>query len=582
MFQFLLRPWCDRRSPRPAPRQAAVAVFCVACGATPPLPLSHEDVALVSEPRHARLEVALPQGDGVDFVLYLPLPSGQPARLALPDVWGGRSGFADAITELRVSFDGEDLPWSRPDRGSLHTGPTPRAGTLEIRWRCVPDRRTFDASSTFRAVRLDDSLWLPSHACVLVPEPALAPDGLRVELAVDAPITFSLPLDAPVKVGALRETAFTAGPWTELLSNAADGTPIRILTPTTVRARSLQPLRPALSAAHAAVGPLVGDAMPSTLTVFILPHDDPTRLSGYGRVGGYVLELGEQRGASEEELLAVAAHEQLHLLIGHSLRFAADDEFQTLWFREGVTDFLALQALVRSGALPPSRLFSRLGEAVTFWRANPARERPIADAAAWGRDADARRLPYDEGFLRAAAMDVELRRADLSLSAWLDRLRADADRLVRADRLRATLAELGPAGESLAEWLDPGAEIPFFATFERAGLRLVERYETLPWYGLRIGQGLDGASRVVSVDADSPAAAAGLRPGDEIVEGGTRREVSGPWRLRARTSAGWVTVTLHPARGMVRRWHVEEVSAGGGRYLRSFGIETPRRDGPRR
>src|SRR5690606_29678765 len=99
----------------------------------------------------------------------------------------------------------------------------------------------------------------------------------------------------------------------------------------------------ALAVVEAQEALLTSDDAAQTRAVVLLREDDPAALNGAGRAGGFVLELGAGATSRSAGLVELLAHENLHRLNGHRLVYAASDEFATMWFREGVTEYVALR-----------------------------------------------------------------------------------------------------------------------------------------------------------------------------------------------------------------------------------------------
>lgn len=328
---------------------------------------------------------------------------------------------------------------------------------------------------------------------------------------------------------------------------------------------------------------LLGPAIARHTSVIVLRRDDdPNRLTGNGRAGGFVLELGAEVDPDDDDLIGLIAHENLHRLIGHLLRFAASDEYATLWFREGVTEYLAVRTAVDAGVMPETRLFALIGDAITNYRANPAAT--TVDAAALGQrywsDRDLRRLPYDKGALLAMLIDLDLRRTGAGdLVGFVAFLRDDG--AIRAAPL--TNAALRDALERYSGmdwhpfWDDAvlgSSWLPVFETLSDVGLRVVERLVPAPWYGLRTNVTADGDWYVSEVVANSPAASAGLVAGQALAqEPIVPDDRSGrPIEVIVRVSGREVPVRITPATGQRRGFVLVEDDDAATDYRAAFGL----------
>jgi predicted metalloprotease with PDZ domain len=462
---------------------------------------------------------------------------------------------------------------------------------VEFCYRLRPRHRLASEASRFRAILGATRLYAPGHALLAVPlavSPSLAL-SVRVVPATTTHSTWSLrsslPLDgSPQRLRQWSEASFLAGPWVEGSAGTADRT-------TRVYVDPALPVDPAQLAARvddvvASQHDLLGLRIAQTTTVVVLRRDDdPTAMTGNGREGGFVLELGDDVDLASHELVELIAHENLHRLIGHTLIFADTEELATLWFREGLTDFLAVRLAVAAGLLPPHRLFLRIGSALTHYRGNPAASTDggAVSAEAYWESRDLRRLPYDKGTLLALLMDMELRNADAGdVAGWVAFLRDDAS----ARTLPLTNAALRDALERYSgrSWTDfwaqhvTGAEpLPVHDALRSAGIEVVERLQPAPWFGLRVGATTEGRYFVASVAPDSPADLAGLRTGQTLASepwiptepgGGSARLLVGEDDRSART------VVVPPGRGQ-RRAYVLRAVDDSDDYLARFGIAPP-------
>jgi hypothetical protein len=251
----------------------------------------------------------------------------------------------------------------------------------------------------------------------------------------------------------------------------------------------------------------------------------PGRLTGSGRRGGLVLELGS--GVRPDDLALLVAHELFHTVNGHLLVHRPEEEFMTLWFKEGVTSWVALVTAVRAGLLDDAVFLDKIGEIVGNYRDNPLSTRLPAWKLAerFWRDPHARRLPYDKGALLGMLMDGALRDSEGQASGLERTFRAmlstfGARRAYGSDDVRQLVNALSaPDGEMDEVWtrfvlgVDP---LPVDTILRGLGLvRYTERVKA-PYYGFRVGHDPRGAF-VSTVDPQGPAARSGLAVGDRLV-----------------------------------------------------------------
>ena len=230
---------------------------------------------------------------------------------------------------------------------------------------------------------------------------------------------------------------------------------------------------------------------------------------GSGRGGGFALASTINVGL--DAFLPTLAHEYGHRWFGRALGPIPDPDSPDYWFTEGFNDHVAGLALVRAGIWGPAEYAARLNAVLLRYASSPARA--LANTALAERfwtDPDAQQMPYDRGHLFARALDEgeTLRRALLAMAAGrgFPPEETQGPRFLRAAAVASERSAAMLAGEPIVLPEDLlascgrilWAEQPIYATgyaaAERAGVRYFER-----------------------VDEDSPAWAAGLRPGMRYV-----------------------------------------------------------------
>ena len=193
------------------------------------------------------------------------------------------------------------------------------------------------------------------------------------------------------------------------------------------------------------------------------PHTQGGRtLWGTGRREGFVLELDRSAPVDTHTMLLIA-HEAFHLWNGHMLVPAPDADAQTLWFKEGVTQYVALNTLARMGVLSEREVLDEWARvAARYARATRSRALdPIMRE----------QLPYDRGLLIALALDTAWRQdpdTDATLDAWIQRMleTSSAARYDEQALLSGLEALSSPGSDVRAVWarhvtrkeaVDPGA-----------------------------------------------------------------------------------------------------------------------------
>jgi predicted metalloprotease with PDZ domain len=247
-------------------------------------------------------------------------------------------------------------------------------------------------------------------------------------------------------------------------------------------------------------------------------------------------------GDAYDELLYVIAHEMFHAWNARRLRPAEQVPYdltraqpaRSLWITEGLTEFYAHRAMYMCGKWSRARYLERLGEEATRALVSAARGTTVEDdaEAAWQAADDIAADPdayYARGHLAALGLDATIRAATDGRRALDDVLRTLLD---AADRQGGVLAVDGQvlakaiapiAGEAAAgavAQLTQRAGEPerVIAALEKIGIALaVENAAPRTQVGLAVEP--DGnALRVALVSPGGPAAIAGLRAGDRIIQ----------------------------------------------------------------
>ncbi len=226
------------------------------------------------------------------------------------------------------------------------------------------------------------------------------------------------------------------------------------------------------------------------LEAIVLPAapDAPNHLRGMGRRGGFVLEIRPDQPL-DEELLLLLAHEALHCWNGHQLVPEAAAEASTVWFKEGVTHYIALKTLTQQGLISGRFARRELAMAGQFYLANPLVTGETV------RPVDRARLPYDRGVLIAMALDAYLAHHSddtVHIEDWLKRLlhghAQEGIRTFDPSDLRLALGDitehLGPgSADEAIEYYDGlirTASLPVPEIFSSLGLHLLPAADDEP------------------------------------------------------------------------------------------------------
>jgi len=246
---------------------------------------------------------------------------------------------------------------------------------------------------------------------------------------------------------------------------------------------------------------------------------------------------------SDEYLSGVAAHEFFHLWNVKRIRpatlepvdFTKEQYSRALWFAEGVTSTYGAYTLVRSGIWNKERFYADLGEQISELEARPANRWQSAEQSSL--DACLEKYPvynepvdsvsyYTKGQVLGDLLDILIRdRTDngKSLDDVLRGLNTDFAKQGKTyrDSLDVRLEAEKVAGGSFEEFFQnyvAAAEpLPYQQILRLAGLEMRTTEHKRAVLGFSAERESGGTVTVGGVDDGSPAARAGLRLGDVIV-----------------------------------------------------------------
>lgn len=277
------------------------------------------------------------------------------------------------------------------------------------------------------------------------------------------------------------------------------------------------------------------------------PFDHYTFLLHIGKGaggGGMEHSYSTAIGVSSDEYLAgVAAHEFFHLWNVKRIRpatlepvdYTKEQYTRALWFAEGVTSTYGSYTLVRSGIWSKDRFLDDLGEQITELEERPANRWQSAEQSsldAWLEKYSLYNQPafsvsyYTKGQVLGALLDILIRDHTNNAKSLDDVLRAmDRDFAKQGkfyrDSLDVRLEAEKVAGGSFDDFFQKyvaGAEpFPYQQILGLAGLALRTTEHRRAALGFTAERDANGSLVVNGVDADGPAAEAGLRVGDAVL-----------------------------------------------------------------
>jgi hypothetical protein len=467
-------------------------------------------------------------------------PLSDPLRLSRPHRWAFATDLAADLDEFQAWDEAQQplaLSLSEEELSVSVQGAT----RVCLSYRVAPRARNLTAATRFHALGAPELFfaygrnWLvqPLDAS---PNPDANDDG-GVEPAEAARAWLRLDSDFADTVWATTLGVFQPGstlasvPLSELLDAAYLAGRPRLLTGVTpssgvtlaVDARLPQLDDGLLEVCERVVAyqnALYGPPPSSGTVVLVLWREDAAEaMTGSGRRGGFVLELGEAIDASTPGLAELVAHEHLHRYLGQGLTFAAGSQAETLWFKEGAVSYLAAQTAVRAGVVPLERFWDAVARAVTgYWGRASLWDAEDEAVTALGLESEAgRRLPYDQGFLLALWLDLRLRAQGDSLERAVGELLRTQQTPLDAAALEAFWETRLPDLESFWPLVRGQSPLPWEAWLAEAGLMAEQRRLAAPYYGLVIEARRDGSWEITGLDRLGPAAAQGLDLGMRLV-----------------------------------------------------------------
>ena len=246
---------------------------------------------------------------------------------------------------------------------------------------------------------------------------------------------------------------------------------------------------------------------------------------------------------SDEYLPNVAAHEFFHLWNVKRIRpaslepvdYAREQYTRALWFAEGVTSTYGDYTLVRTGLWSKERFYESLGMQITELEERSANRWQSAEQSsvdAWLEKYPLYNQPeysvsyYNKGEMLGELLDILIRHRTSNAKSLDDVLRAMNRDFAKQgkfyrDSLDVRLTAEKVAGGSFEEFFQKyvsGTEpFPYQEVLSLAGLKLRSEERRRANLSFSLARDAYGVLVVGSVDADGPAAQAGLRVGDAIL-----------------------------------------------------------------
>lgn len=239
------------------------------------------------------------------------------------------------------------------------------------------------------------------------------------------------------------------------------------------------------------------------LFLFHIPFD-ANYTHGFARQGGIVLEMGIKSARDARARRILMAHELFHLYNGENLRFETKHFAQTAWFREGMTQYIAMTALLSLGLISREDLYHWMSLSLS------KQKHGVYD-------------PYHHGFFLSLAVEQQWQQLGTNLSMpgfW--RFLSQSPRW-NARQTNKTLRELLEQYSAFdfksffKRYVSPSASLPLGAILALNGLSIQKAQKPQATIGMEYG--LDAAKATLFVQKilrGSPSERAGIKPGDRI------------------------------------------------------------------
>lgn len=447
-----------------------------------------------------------------------PRPAADSVVLAIPP-WAGVTDFIRDV-ELSASRDGRPLESVRTGDSWVVRGTT---DAFTVHWSVPAERDSFigrTRADAFRPIMQQDWGFAWGRGWVLQTSDSVL-RTLHVTLATDrgsySTIRFSKPTDVG-SLNALASSLLLVGDFREVRDSIGSLELVYL-----IRGSDWSFPDSALVGAVGDIARAFADAMrfaPRERQWVVLVEGSASSSGGTVEGGALALYPNPEdslRGGSYGTLRLIA-HELFHLWNGNASRMASErGEGYLKWFQEGLTEYYAYAALLRTGMVRSAEFVERLNAVIREYEGNPARQATAADLEVrYWSDPAHQRLPYLKGVLLGLWLETQLASAGHSLD---DAMRTILSRpTYDEESVRAALVGLG--GPDMERWLAAYAEggRPLMAAL-CAETPLECESRTLPMFdfGFRTHTGtLVGESAVIEVTPDSPAARAGIALGDTL------------------------------------------------------------------
>jgi predicted metalloprotease with PDZ domain len=258
-----------------------------------------------------------------------------------------------------------------------------------------------------------------------------------------------------------------------------------------------------------------------------------------------ILFNGNSLGTPEGYLrwLSYVCHEYFHNFNVKRIRpialgpfdYEAENQTNMLWVSEGLSVYYEDLVLVRAGLMTREQYLDKMAASIGRFENTSGHRYQSATESSWttwgtsgvGGDRNTGISYYDNGAMIGAMLDLAIRNASHNRKSLDDAMRGIYGTFYKSKKRGFTDAEFrqecekaaGAPLEEVFSYASTSVEPDYAKYFALAGLEARAAAEEAPgaYLGANV-QAHDNKLVVTSVDADSPAAAAGMRVGDEIAQ----------------------------------------------------------------
>lgn len=241
---------------------------------------------------------------------------------------------------------------------------------------------------------------------------------------------------------------------------------------------------------------------------------------------------------------SVSAHEFFHLWNVKRIRpqtlepidYSKEMYTRALWFSEGVTSTVGDYTMLHAGLMNREAYLRRLGELIGTLQERPAHRTQSAEESSldtwFGKYAFYRQPErsidyYNKGEILGVLLDLQMREATRGAKSLRDVFHFLNDNYAKQGRFFPDPGGVEEAAKTVTgadlsqffrDYVAGTAEIPYNDFFATVGLALRTEIKLLPDTGFRVNRADGEPPVVISVEAGSGAAKAGLQPGDILDE----------------------------------------------------------------